>query len=71
MSTAAKDIRCLRVDIHQAADRTWGWDITKGKRMLAISARSYGSKAAACKAFYEVQDYLANARVFVEGKEIL
>lgn len=59
----------MRADIRQASDRNWVWDITSGKRMLAISARSYGSKAAACKAFYEVQDLLLHARVFIGGKE--
>ena len=71
MNAAAKDIRYLRVDIASAGARGWVWQISAGSRVLGCSLKAYKSKAAACKAFYEVQDYLANARVFVEGKEIL
>ena len=63
------DIRKLRVDVNEPTPKNWVWQVSKGSRLLCISAKSYGSKGACLKAFYEVQDYLLHAVVFINGKE--
>jgi hypothetical protein len=63
------DIRALKLEIRRPTPQGWVWEISKGKRLLAISAKSYASKAACCKAAYEVQDNLISARVFIDGEE--
>lgn len=65
------DLRCLRVDIHQHSGGFWVWQVSAGKNLLCISSKSYGSKAACCKGFYKVQDYLGSARVFIDNKEVM
>lgn len=65
-----RDIRALKLEIRKPVlQEWWVWEISKGKRLLAISAKSYASKAACCKAAYEVKDGLANARVFIDWEE--
>ena len=66
-----RDIRALKLDIQRHTDDAWTWQVSENGKMLCISSKSYGSKAACCKAAYRVQDRLANARVFIENKEVM
>lgn len=63
------DIRKLRVDVQETHPGYWVWSVSNGKRALCATSKTYKSKGACLKAFYEVQDYLLHAVVFINGKE--
>lgn len=64
-----KDIRYLRVDVKETHPGYWVWSVSDSKRVLCTAAKTYRSKGACLKAFYEVQDYVIHARVFINGGE--
>lgn len=63
------NIRYLRVNVDNSGPRCWVWSVSNGKRVLCTTSKTYKSKGACLKAFYEVQDYLMHARIFINGVE--